>query len=59
VDIIVWISPTSNDEHRDAIQWLNKNSREGVDLFAIQFEVWRIGESPPAVRFNPVEDPSE
>jgi hypothetical protein len=58
-DIIVWISPTFNDEHRDAIQWLNKNSREGIDLFAIRLEVWRIGESPPAVRFNPVEDPSE
>ena len=58
-DIIVWVSPKFNDEHRDAIQWLNQNSREGVDLFAIRLEVWRIGESPPAVRLNPVEDPSE
>jgi hypothetical protein len=58
-DIIVWVSPTFNDEHRDAFQWLNKNSREGVDLFAIRLEVWRIGESPPAVRLNPIEDPSE
>ena len=37
-DIIVWISPTFNDEHRDAIQWLNKNSREGIDLFAIRLD---------------------
>lgn len=58
-DIIVWISPKFNDEHRDAIQWLNQNSREGIDLFAIRLEVWRIGDSPPAVRLNPVEDPSE
>lgn len=58
-DIIVWIAPKFNDEHRDAIQWLNQNSREGVDLFAIRLEVWRISESPPAVRLNPVEDPSE
>lgn len=58
-DIIVWISPIFNDEHRDAIQWLNKNSREGVDLFAIRLEVWRISDSPPAVRLNPLEDPSE
>lgn len=58
-DIIVWIAPTFNDEHRDAIQWLNQNSREGVDLFAIRLEVWRIGESSPAVRLNPLEDPSE
>lgn len=58
-DIIVWISPQFNDEHKDAFQWLNKNSREGVDLFAVRLEVWRIGDSPPAVRLNPIEDPSE
>ncbi|GAA5052676.1 DUF4268 domain-containing protein [Haladaptatus pallidirubidus] len=58
-DIIVWIAPKFNDEHRDAFQWLNSNSRKGVNLFAVRLEVWRIGESPPAVRFNPVEEPSE
>jgi hypothetical protein len=58
-DIIVWIAPRFYDEHRDAMQWLNENSREGVDLFAIRLEVWRIGESDPAVRFNPVAEPSE
>ena len=58
-DIIAWIAPRFHDEHRDAIQWLNQNSREGVDLFAIRLEVWKIGDSDPAVRFNPVAEPSE
>ena len=58
-DIIVWLAPRFYDEHRDAIQWLNENSREGVDLFAIRLEVWRIGDSEPAVRLNPVAEPSE
>lgn len=58
-DIIVWLSPKFNDEHKDAFNWLNKNSREGIDLFAVRVEVWKIADSPPAVRFNPVEDPSE
>jgi hypothetical protein len=58
-DIIVWIAPRFYDEHRDAMQWLNQNSREGVDLFAIRVEVWTIGESEPAVRLNPVVEPSE
>jgi len=58
-DIIVWIAPRFNDEHQDAIQWLNAKSREDVDLFAIRLEVWTIQDSPPAVRFNPVEKPSE
>lgn len=58
-DIIVWIAPDFNDEHLDAVQWLNENSREGVDLFAIKLEVWKIKDSPPAVRLNPIEKPSE
>lgn len=58
-DIIVWIAPRFYDEHRDAMQWLNENSREGVDLFAIRLEVWKIGDSDPAVRLNPVVEPSE
>jgi hypothetical protein len=58
-DIIVWIAPRFYDEHQDAVQWLNENSREGVDLFAIRLEVWKIGESDPAVRLNPIAEPSE
>lgn len=58
-DIIVWLAPRFYDEHRDAMQWLNENSREGVNLFAIRLEVWRIGESEPAVRLNPIVEPSE
>lgn len=58
-DIIVWIAPRFYDEHRDAIQWLNENSREGVNLFAIQLKVWKIGKSDPAVRLNPAAEPSE
>lgn len=58
-DIIVWIAPRFNDEHRDAVQWLNSNTREGVDLFALRLEVWKIGNSAPAVRLNPVDQPSE
>jgi hypothetical protein len=38
---------------------LNENSLEGVDLFAIRIEVWKIADSPPAVRLNPVVEPSE
>lgn len=58
-DIIVWIAPSFNDEHRDAVQWLNQNSRDGIDLFAIKLEVWTIDDSLPAVQLNPVEKPSE
>lgn len=58
-DIIVWIAPQFHDEHADAAQWLNKNSREGIDVFALQLEVVTIGDSAPAVRFTPLAEPSE
>lgn len=58
-EIIVWIAPRFYDEHRDAVQWLNNSSREGVDMFALRLEVWKIGESDPAMKLDPVEKPSE
>jgi hypothetical protein len=58
-DVIVWIAPQFHDEHADAAQWLNKNSREGIDFFALQLEVVTIGDSAPAVRFTPSAEPSE
>lgn len=58
-DVVIWISPEFNDEHADAFQWLNDNTQEGIDLFALRLEVWRIGKSDPAVRFTAVEEPSE
>lgn len=57
-DVIVWISPQFYDEHIDAVQWLNQNTQQGVDFFAINVEVLKIGESEPAVNFNAVEEPS-
>lgn len=41
-DVVVWIASQFHDEHIDAIQWLNDNSREGIDLFAVRLEVYRI-----------------
>lgn len=58
-DVVVWICPEFTDEHSDAFQWLNNHTEEGIDLFALRLEVWRIGDSAPAVRFTAVEEPSE
>ena len=58
-DVGVWITPHFHDEHIDALNWLNENTQRGVDLFAIELEVWQIEGSKPAVRLNPVEKPSE
>lgn len=58
-DIIVWIAPQFYDEHVDAAHWLNKNSREGIDIFAVELNVVTIGNSDPAVQLSAVAQPSE
>lgn len=57
--IVVWVSPEIRDEHREAVHWLNAQTGDEVGFFAVQVELWRIGDSPLAPRFNVVAEPSE
>lgn len=56
--VIVWISPSVRDEHRESIDWLNRHTRETVDFFAVSLEVVRIGNSNPAVVFRLAASPN-
>lgn len=57
--VIVWISPNVRDEHREAIDWLNRHTTESVDFFAVSLEVVRIEASKPAVVFRLVASPNQ
>lgn len=56
---IVWVSTRFREEHRAAIDWLNRNTMEGFDFFGVEIEVLRIGNSDPAPRFNVVAMPND
>jgi len=56
--VVVWIAREFTDEHRKTLDWLNDHTDEDLDLFAVCIELWRIGESLPAPRFNVVSRPS-
>jgi hypothetical protein len=56
---VVWVAATFTDEHRKALDWLNQNTTEDLEFFGVQVELWSIGDSLPAVRFNVVSRPSE
>lgn len=56
---LVWIARKFTDEHRSAIDWLNRVSEAGLRIFAIEIELWRIGDSPPAPRFQVVAKPND
>lgn len=55
---IVWISAKVADEHRKACDWLNEVTAENIRFFALEVELWRIGESAPAPKFNIVSQPN-
>ena len=57
--IIIWIAKDYNDEHKAAIDWLNKNIVSDVRFFLIQIELWKIGNSLPAPKFNIICQPND
>lgn len=57
--IIIWIVRRARDEHRNAIEWLNNHTDDSVAFFLIEIELWKIGDSQPAAKFNVVEQPNE
>lgn len=57
--VVIWIVRHARDEHRQAIEWLNAHTDDEAAFFLVEIEVWSIGDSLPAPRFNVVEQPNE
>jgi hypothetical protein len=56
---IVWIAARFTDEHRSTLDWLNKITDERFKFFGLEVELWRIGDSPAAPKFNLVSKPND
>ena len=56
---VVWIAERFTDEHRAALDWLNEITAEAVSFFGLEIELWRIGDSPMAPKFNMVSHPND
>jgi hypothetical protein len=56
---VVWIAAPFTEEHRAALDWLNDVTDERVRFFGVEIELWRIGNSPKAPRFNVVSRPND
>lgn len=58
-EIIVWIVKSVRDEHKQAVDWLNEHTDQKINIFAIQMEVWKIGNSPYAPKFQIIAKPND
>lgn len=57
-DIAIWVVKDVNEEHRQAIEWLNDNSFEKINIFLVKVELWQIDNSPIAPKFQVICEPN-
>ncbi|RJF82063.1 DUF4268 domain-containing protein [Azospirillum cavernae] len=55
---IVWIAASFTDEHRAALDWLNQITDDRFAFFGLEVELWRIGDSLAAPKFNIISKPN-
>ena len=56
---IVWVAAMFTNEHLAAMDWLNRNTDKRLRFFGLEIELWRIGASLAAPKFNVVASPDE
>ena len=56
---IVWIAEKFTDEHQAAMNWLNEITDTKFRFFGLEIELWRIGNSLAAPKFNIVAKPND
>lgn len=55
---IVWVASKFTEEHRAALDWLNKITDDNFRFFGLEVELWRIDDSPAAPKFNIISQPN-
>ncbi|WP_296889472.1 DUF4268 domain-containing protein [uncultured Methanobrevibacter sp.] len=55
---IIWIVKEAREEHRQAIDWLNEHTDEEINIFLCKIELWKIGNSEIAPKFQIVSSPN-
>jgi hypothetical protein len=56
---IVWIAARFTEEHRAALDWMNEITDNTFNFFGLEIELWRIGGSTVAPKFNVVSKPND
>ncbi len=56
--IIIWVVKDYTEEHKQAIDWFNRHMPEEISFFLVKIELWQIGNSHPAPKFNIISQPN-
>ncbi len=56
---VIWVAESFRPEHVAALEFLNQNTTEELSFFAVEVELWRIGDSPLAPKFEVVAKPND
>lgn len=56
---IIWIASPFTEEHRAALDWLNDVTDTQINFFGLEIELWQIGNSAVAPKFNIVSKPND
>src|SRR3989344_6367330 len=56
---IIWVVKEVREEHRQAIDWLNEHTDDETSFFAIKIELYQIGNSPLAPKFEIISQPND
>lgn len=55
---IIWVASVFSEQHRAALDWLNEHTDDHINLFGLEVELWSIGDSAVAPKFNIVSKPN-
>lgn len=56
---VIWVAESFRPEHVAALEFLNENTTDELSFFAVEVELWRIGDSPLAPKFEVVVRPND
>jgi hypothetical protein len=56
---VIWVAETFRPEHATALEFLNNHTTDELAFFGVQVELWRIGDSPLAPKFEVVVKPND
>ena len=56
---LIWVVERFTEEHRAALDWLNRITDDGFHFFGLEVELWQIGDSVAAPKFNVVAKPND